>query len=206
MFLERVEIVGFRGINRLPLMLEQNNILIGKNACGKSSLLDALTLLLSPHETLYHFLRQDFYFPPGDTLGREHHLHIILTFRETAPGHHSGRRYRELAALWRAESDGFHRIRYRLEGELARQCGHHFDAEGVKVIDFAQSRLRPPIKFARRMGIEWPVAGRIKTDWRFAGQQDYLNQYSIKLMLLGLLFIFIDTLFNSRFHQDIYDI
>lgn len=44
MHLERVEIVGFRGINRLSLMLEQNNVLIGENARGKSSLLDALTL------------------------------------------------------------------------------------------------------------------------------------------------------------------
>jgi putative ATP-dependent endonuclease of OLD family len=40
--------------------------------------------------------------------------------------------------------------------ELARQCGH-FDAEGVKVIEFAQSGLKPLIKFARRMGIEWHV-------------------------------------------------
>ena len=39
MHLERVEIVGFRGINRLSLMLEQNNVLIGENAWGKSSLL-----------------------------------------------------------------------------------------------------------------------------------------------------------------------
>ncbi len=82
MILERVEIVGFRGINRLSLMLEQNNVLIGENAWGKSSLLDALTLLLSPESDLYHFERDDFWFPPGDINGREHHLHIILTFRE----------------------------------------------------------------------------------------------------------------------------
>ena len=41
--------------------------------------------------------------------------------------------------------------------ELARQCGHHFDAEGIKVIEFAQSGIKPLIKFARRMGIEWHV-------------------------------------------------
>lgn len=82
MILERVEIVGFRGINRLSLMLEQNNVLIGENAWGKSSLLDALTLLLSPESDLYHFERDDFWFPPGDINGREHHLHIILTFRD----------------------------------------------------------------------------------------------------------------------------
>ena len=98
MILERVEIVGFRGINRLSLMLEQNNVLIGENAWGKSSLLDALTLLLSPESDLYHFERDDFWFPPGDINGREHHLHIILTFRESLPGRHRVRRYRPLEA------------------------------------------------------------------------------------------------------------
>ncbi|MDI8721444.1 ATP-dependent endonuclease [Salmonella enterica subsp. enterica serovar Anatum] len=117
MILERVEIVGFRGINRLSLMLEQNNVLIGENAWGKSSLLDALTLLLSPELDLYHFVREDFWFPPGDIKGREHHLHIILTFRETQPGRHRVRRYRALEACWSLCEDDFHRIFYRLEGE-----------------------------------------------------------------------------------------
>ncbi|WP_318367237.1 ATP-dependent endonuclease [Enterobacter sp.] len=119
MILERVEIVGFRGINRLSLMLEQNNVLIGENAWGKSSLLDALTLLLSPEPDLYHFVRDDFWFPPGDIRGREHHLHIILTFRETEPGRRHARRYRPLSDCWVPGNDGLHRIFYRLEGELA---------------------------------------------------------------------------------------
>ena len=118
MLLERVEIVGFRGINRLSLMLEQNNVLIGENAWGKSSLLDALTLLLSPEFDLYHFVRDDFWFPPGDIQGREHHLHI-LTFRETEPGRHRVRRFRPLQRCWVPCDDGYHRVFYRLEGELA---------------------------------------------------------------------------------------
>lgn len=32
MFLERIEIVGFRGINRLSLLLNDNVVLIGENA------------------------------------------------------------------------------------------------------------------------------------------------------------------------------
>ena len=119
MLLERVEIVGFRGINRLSLMLEQNNVLIGENAWGKSSLLDALTLLLSPEFDLYHFVRDDFWFPPGDIQGREHNLHIILTFRETEPGRHRVRRFRPLQRCWVPCDDGYHRVFYRLEGELA---------------------------------------------------------------------------------------
>lgn len=77
MILERVEIVGFRGINRLSLMLEQNNVLIGENAWGKSSLLDALTLLLSPESDLYHFDREDFWFPPGD-IGAGNIIYILF--------------------------------------------------------------------------------------------------------------------------------
>ncbi|ENQ6247603.1 ATP-dependent endonuclease [Klebsiella quasipneumoniae] len=119
MLLERVEIVGFRGINRLSLMLEQNNVLIGENAWGKSSLLDALTLLLSPEFDLYHFVPDDFWFPAGDIQGREHHLHIILTFRETEPGRHRVRRFRPLQRCWVPCDDGYHRVFYRLEGELA---------------------------------------------------------------------------------------
>ncbi len=123
MLLERVEIVGFRGINRLSLQLEQNNVLIGENAWGKSSLLDALTLLLSPEENLYHFVHDDFWFPPGDVNGREKHLHIILTFREAEPGRHRVRRYRPMSPCWVPCEDGFHRIFYRLEGEMAHNEG-----------------------------------------------------------------------------------
>ncbi|WP_054179160.1 ATP-dependent endonuclease [Trabulsiella odontotermitis] len=119
MLLERVEIVGFRGIRRLSLMLEHNNVLIGENAWGKSSLLDALTLLLSPEPPLYHFVRDDFWFPTGDVQGREHHLHIILTFRELEPGRHRVRRYRPLSPVWVPCDDGYQRVFYRLEGELA---------------------------------------------------------------------------------------
>lgn len=64
MYLERIEIVGFRGINRLSLTLDENTVLIGENAWGKSSLLDALTLCLSPNADLYHFESQDFIFLP----------------------------------------------------------------------------------------------------------------------------------------------
>lgn len=123
MLLERVEIVGFRGINRLSLQLEQNNVLIGENAWGKSSLLDALTLLLSPEEKLYHFVHDDFWFPPGDVNGREKHLHIILTFRESEPGRHRVRRFRPMSPCWVPCEDGFQRIFYRLEGELAQNDG-----------------------------------------------------------------------------------
>lgn len=72
--------------------------------------------------------------------------------------------------------------------ELARQCGYHFAAEGIKVIEFAQSGLKPLLKFARRMGIEWHVltdgdeagkkyAATTRSQLTSAeGESDYLTQ------------------------------
>lgn len=46
-------------------------------------------------------------------------MHIILTFRETEPGRHRVRRFRPLQRCWVPCDDGYHRVFYRLEGELA---------------------------------------------------------------------------------------
>jgi putative ATP-dependent endonuclease of the OLD family len=87
MFLERIEIAGFRGINRLSLMLDDNTLLLGENAWGKSSLLDALTLLLAPEQKLYRFEGHDFHFPPGEEEAKERHLQVVFTFCEKDIGH-----------------------------------------------------------------------------------------------------------------------
>lgn len=119
MFLERIEIVGFRGINRLSLMLDDNTVLLGENAWGKSSLLDAITFLLAPAQTLYCFEARDFHFPPGDEAAKERHLQIIFTFCEKNVGYAHLPRYRHLAPLWSKGEDNLSRIYYCCEGELA---------------------------------------------------------------------------------------
>jgi putative ATP-dependent endonuclease of OLD family len=81
MILEHIDIQGFRGINRLSLTLTDTNLLIGENAWGKSSLLDALTLLLAPAAQPYQFTQHDFHFPPGDIDDRMRQLQLIFRFR-----------------------------------------------------------------------------------------------------------------------------
>lgn len=39
--------------------------------------------------------------------------------------------------------------------ELARQCGYHFPAEGVRCLEFAQCGVEPLIKLAAGLGIPW---------------------------------------------------
>lgn len=140
MYLEHIDIVGFRGINRLSLTLNQpaqrgasitasvhqgqtessltNTVLIGENAWGKSSLLDALTLLLSPEPKLYCFKEEDFYFPAGEEESKSQYLHVVFTFCENQAGHHMSPRFNPLSPLWVKCADKLNRIYYRLEGEL----------------------------------------------------------------------------------------
>ncbi|WP_127960056.1 ATP-dependent nuclease [Serratia microhaemolytica] len=119
MFLERVEIVGFRGINRLSLQLEDNTVLLGENAWGKSSLLDAMTLLLAPHQPFYQFEAKDFHWPLAESTVNERHLQVIFTFCEKEIGQMHCARYRPLLVTGVKGDDRHYRIYYSCQGELA---------------------------------------------------------------------------------------
>ncbi|WP_272690407.1 ATP-dependent nuclease [Providencia sp. PROV152] len=118
MYLERVEIYGFRGINRLSLALNKNTVLVGENSWGKSSLLDALTLLLSPEQEHYQFNKHDFYHPTGDDTSRFRSLQIVLKFCENRPGRHRSFRFRHLSSVWVDNGDDLKHIFYRVSAVL----------------------------------------------------------------------------------------
>jgi putative ATP-dependent endonuclease of OLD family len=44
-----------------------------------------------------------------------------------------------------------------LFNELARQCGYDLAAEGVQIVEFAQSGLKSLVKVAKEFGIDWHV-------------------------------------------------
>lgn len=193
MYLERVEILGFRGINRLSLILDHNTVLIGENAWGKSSLLDALSLLLSPALPLYHFDLQDFYFIPGDETSRERHLQVIFTFCENDAGHHLAPRYRTLAPLWVKGEGRLHRIFYRLEGEVDESqsvCtwrsfldadGHPLALDDIDAFAREMIRLHPVLRlrdarFMRRLRAGTLVCALDDGDEKLARQFEQLIQ------------------------------
>ncbi len=140
MFLEQIEITGFRGISRLSVKLGQITALIGENAWGKSSLLRALWSLLGHDELPYQFVADDFYRAPCDGANGQE-LIIRLTFREHRPGisQHSHRLNR-LSSIWtRHHLDMFHRIHYVAKATLNMDdiISEHFfeDAHGSRVPD-----------------------------------------------------------------------
>ncbi|MCZ4058836.1 ATP-dependent endonuclease [Pantoea sp. LMR881] len=113
MILEHIDIRGFRGINQLSLPLAQTNLLIGENAWGKSSLLDALTLLLSPQTQLYQFTPADFHFTPGDVNAQMRRLHIVFHFRDD--GNTDDER---LSPFWQRDEQGQRHLHYSVRAKM----------------------------------------------------------------------------------------
>lgn len=114
MQLERVEISGFRGIRRLSLDIDELTVLIGENMWGKSSLLDALSIALSPEYLDYKFRYQDFH--RDHQMGHEKScaLQIVLQFKANHPKQPYHKRYRALEPLWCWQDKQHPRIYYRL--------------------------------------------------------------------------------------------
>ncbi|WHP46170.1 ATP-dependent endonuclease [Mannheimia bovis] len=82
MYLKHIEISGFRGINHLSLQLRPNMVLIGENAWGKSSLIDALSLIFNLEHKLYQFQFKDFHIQYSDTPNQVRDITLVFTFCE----------------------------------------------------------------------------------------------------------------------------
>ncbi|AOM40706.1 ATP-dependent nuclease [Xenorhabdus hominickii] len=176
MFLERVEISGFRGINRLSLVLDDNTILIGENAWGKSSLLDALTVLLSPKPELYHFNERDFYHSWDEHSARKRDLQIILTFCEKQIGHHRATHLRNLRPLWVDSEQALKCIYLRVSGELqedgtvyTHRCFLNKQGDSLRLHDDELLlreiiRLYPVLRLRDARFINEPLKEAIETD------------------------------------------
>ncbi|MBF9002669.1 MULTISPECIES: DUF2813 domain-containing protein [Vibrio] len=118
MHLDRIEISGFRGIRRLSLSFDELTTLIGENTWGKSSLLDALSVMLPPDGSLYQCQKKDFHLDYSLSQPRSQDLQIILCFIATNKKEPLSGRNRRLKPIWRETSQGEPRIIYRLSASL----------------------------------------------------------------------------------------
>jgi putative ATP-dependent endonuclease of OLD family len=81
MFLEKAEILNFRGIRHLSIdFQEDSTALIGENSWGKTSLLRLLWLVLGQGESLCQFKEEDLYIPVAlnGELQEQHHESKVL--------------------------------------------------------------------------------------------------------------------------------
>ncbi|PKF61513.1 ATP-dependent endonuclease [Psychromonas sp. psych-6C06] len=118
MLLEHIEIVGFRGINRLSLKVGELTALIGENSWGKSSLLDALSLFLSGTRKNYKLCKEDFHQPPNPEISSNKLIHLVFIFKEQFSGQSNLRQYKTIEKVWNNDNEALKSIYYQIDGEL----------------------------------------------------------------------------------------
>ena len=114
MFIEQIDIKGFRGIKQLSLKLNaKSSVLIGENQWGKSSLLSALKLLTLDNK-FYQFVDSDFYNDNDDGS----HISINVVYCESYANQLNEQAYQPLQAVsYRLQSDNLYRITYQISAE-----------------------------------------------------------------------------------------
>ncbi|WP_279157531.1 DUF2813 domain-containing protein [Photobacterium iliopiscarium] len=117
MHLERIEIAGFRGIKRLSLSFDELTVLIGENAWGKSSLLDALSLTLCPSAEFYEMKFSDFHIDHAICHERTSSLQIVLRWHEDYQGEYRARRYRAFEPFW-SEQNNLKHLYIQIESHI----------------------------------------------------------------------------------------
>ena len=95
MFIEQIDIKGFRGIKQLSLRLNaKSSVLIGENQWGKSSLISALKLLTLDNK-FYQFVNSDFYYDKDDG----NHISINVVYCESYATQLTEQAYQPLTAV-----------------------------------------------------------------------------------------------------------
>lgn len=184
MFLECINIIGFRGINQLTLNLEkEGGVLIGENTWGKSSLLNAL-MLLSPQNSSYSFVSSDFY---QDSSHRQVKQQIAVSFTFTS--------YQDLAThdtlfqniAFKRQSDQRRCIIYQItavqDGEKI-VTERHFINELKQVINIAneQAIIDKFIQHFPVIRLKNPLESNKTTDASEPLSQHYIDQLSQQLV------------------------
>lgn len=145
MLLDHIEVVGFRGINRLSINVEELSAFLGENSWGKSSLFDALSLFFSGTRKTYKFTRSDFHQPPNPEITTNNLIHLVFTFKEQESGESFLRQYKSICETWNPPKNDLRYIYLQIDGEFTdagniKTRRYFLDNEGVEK-PFAKEKL-----------------------------------------------------------------
>ncbi|MEI6897134.1 MAG: DUF2813 domain-containing protein [Psychromonas sp.] len=137
MLLDNIEIVGFRGINRLSLKVGELSAFIGENSWGKSSFFDALSLFLSGTGKNYKLCKEDFHQPPNPEISSNKLIHIVFIFKEQWQGEAKLAQYKAIKKVWVNKNQTLRYIYYQVDGELTtsgniKTSRYFLDAQGTE--------------------------------------------------------------------------
>lgn len=88
LYVRKLAVAGFRGLKNAELLLGRRTVLVGPNACGKSTVCDALALTLGRTKLVRALTENDFY---GGNPGPADRFRIVLTicgFATNDPTHY----------------------------------------------------------------------------------------------------------------------
>lgn len=118
MLLDHIEVVGFRGINRLSISVHELSVLLGENSWGKSSLFESLSLFLSGAKKSYRFTLDDFHRPPVSDLPIINHIYLIFTFKEQHAEESLEPQFASINDAWITLPDTNKYIIYQIDGSV----------------------------------------------------------------------------------------
>jgi putative ATP-dependent endonuclease of OLD family len=116
MYLKSIQIDNYRAIHKTKLSFSNTTVVIGENETGKSSILEAIQIILNPvykdsfpEFRPYHFHYHD---KDGSIAGP---IHIILEFRERSKGEWGGFAYDPISFLLNDVTDNTRELKFDLK-------------------------------------------------------------------------------------------
>ena len=190
MFIEQIDIKGFRGIKQLSLKLNaKSSVLIGENQWGKSSLISALKLLTLDNK-FYQFVNSDFYYDKDDG----NHISINVVYCESYTNQLTEQAYQPLTAVsYRSPADNLYRITYQInaqkngdtiitEHNLLNEHGERLNLDNPKLLIAILINLNPVMPLKNSVNAkDLPVTNEPLSQYFIEQLSDQLKAHSAQL-------------------------
>lgn len=190
MFIEQIDIKGFRGIKQLSLRLNaKSSVLIGENQWGKSSLISALKLLTLDNK-FYQFVNSDFYYDKDDG----NHISINVVYCESYATQLTEQAYQPLTAVsYRSPVDNLYRITYQInaqkngdtiitEHNLLNEHGERLNLDNPKLLIAILINLNPVMPLKNSVNAkDLPVTNEPLSQYFIEQLSDQLKAHSAQL-------------------------
>ena len=190
MFIEQIDIKGFRGIKQLSLRLNaKSSVLIGENQWGKSSLISALKLLTLDNK-FYQFVNSDFYYDKDDG----NHISINVVYCESYATQLTEQAYQPLTAVsYRSPVDNLYRITYQInaqkngdtiitEHNLLDEHGERLNLDNPKLLIAILINLNPVMPLKNSVNAkDLPVTNEPLSQYFIEQLSDQLKAHSAQL-------------------------
>jgi putative ATP-dependent endonuclease of OLD family len=121
MFLSSVQIENYRAIRKAKVTFNSTTVVIGENECGKSSIFEAIQIVLNPQfkESIPVFQSFQFHFSDGNKMPADP-IQIILAFEERFRGEWSETEYEPVAFLFSGGRKSKRKLRFKLSSVYSK--------------------------------------------------------------------------------------